>query len=163
MRHLDLVRGQCEQPAEIELALWFHDAVYVPGAADNERRSADWAVHELESAGASQHLSASIRSLILVTQHDAVPTTPDEQVIADIDLAILGASGERFLEYEAQVRKEYAWVPDSVFGRERAKLLRGFLARPSIYSTEFFRERLEPQARQNIAASLARLGTIATG
>jgi predicted metal-dependent HD superfamily phosphohydrolase len=50
MRHLDLVRGQCEQPAEIELALWFHDAVYVPGAADNERRSADWAVHELESA-----------------------------------------------------------------------------------------------------------------
>ena len=86
--------------------------------------------------------------------HNAVPAAPDEQLLSDIDLSILGAPPDRFREYEAQVRKEYAWVPDALFHRERGKILQGFLARPSIYATELFRARLEAQARENLASSL---------
>ena len=157
LAQLDLVRGLCERPAEVELALWFHDAIYDTQAGDSELRSAEWAVAELRAAGASPAVSDSVRALILVTRHDAVPSGDDAQLLTDIDLAILGATRERFLEYEDQVRSEYAWVPGDIFRRERAKLLRRFLARPSIYTTRFFREMLEENARRNLAFSLERL------
>ena len=153
----DDARERCERPAEVELALWFHDAIYDPRASDNEQRSAEWVAHELESAGASSEIMTAVRALILTTRHEAVPAGGDEQILTDIDLAILGASRERFFEYEAQVRIEYSWVPDALFRRERAKLLRAFLARPSIYSTTFFREKLEANARENLTASIAYL------
>jgi predicted metal-dependent HD superfamily phosphohydrolase len=157
LTHLDLARAQCERPAEVELALWFHDAIYETRAHDSELRSADWAVRELSAAGASPSVSDSVRSLILVTRHDAVPAGNDARLVVDIDLSILGASRDRFLEYETQVRSEYSWVPEDVFRRERAKILERFLARPSIYATGFFRALLEENARQNLAFSIQRL------
>jgi hypothetical protein len=42
--------------------------------------------------------------------------------VVDFDLSILGAERERFEEYEAGVRREYAHCPDEVF-REAARLL----------------------------------------
>ena len=33
-----------ERPAEVEAALWFHDAIYNLGQAENEERSANWAI-----------------------------------------------------------------------------------------------------------------------
>jgi predicted metal-dependent HD superfamily phosphohydrolase len=153
-QHIDECLMQLDRAggnAEVELALWFHDAVYDTRAHDNELRSAEWAVREL---GADHRSAAHIRDLILMTRHDALPVTPDAQLLVDIDLSILGAPHERFLEYESQVRQEYAWVPETIFRRERAKILQAFLDRPSIYSTALFRELLETRARENIATSL---------
>ena len=41
------------------------------------------------------------------------------------------------------------------FRTKRAEILRGFLARPSIYSTAHFQALLEPQARANLQRALA--------
>lgn len=156
LMHLDRVRAYAMRPAEIELALWFHDAIYDTHASHNEERSAEWASRELESVDAPAEIVDRIRALILVTRHDAIPSAPDEQLLVDADLSILGASRERFDEYEAQVRREYSWVPEFVFRRERGKILRAFLARPSIYSTPWFRDSLETRARANLASHAAR-------
>ena len=139
-----------QHPGEVELALWFHDAVYDPKAKDNEARSADWACQALAQAGADEAVQQRVRALIMATCHDAAPVDPDARLLVDIDLAILGAEPARFAEYDAQVRAEYRWVPGWLYRRKRKQVLAGFLARPAIYGTERFRARLEGRARENL-------------
>jgi predicted metal-dependent HD superfamily phosphohydrolase len=146
-----------EHPGDVELALWFHDAVYDVRGRDNESRSADWAGQELQRAGVPAAAIARVRQLIMATCHDALPRGADAQLLVDVDLSILGAPPARFAEYELQVRQEYAWVPGPVFRRKRRALLAQFLARPRIYGTEHFNRTLESPARDNLRRSLARL------
>jgi predicted metal-dependent HD superfamily phosphohydrolase len=150
-------RPLCARPGEVGLALWLHDAVYEPKLRDSEESSSQWTEKILREAAASPEVIARVRELILATKHDAAPPAGDARVLVDIDLAILGAEPARFDEYEAQVRKEYAHVPDALFRAGRAKLLKDLAARPSIYSTPRFQERFEARARENIERSLARL------
>jgi predicted metal-dependent HD superfamily phosphohydrolase len=164
MRHLeecfaklDELRPQAEHPAEIELALWFHDAIYDPTRHDNEKRSADWARESAVAAGAHTEVAERLYVLVMATRHDAEPRGTDEQVLVDVDLAILGAHPDRFDEYETQFREEYAWVPRLLYRRKRKEILQGLLSRPTIYATRPFIERYEQQARANLARSLRRL------
>lgn len=163
-RHLDEcferlaeVRSLAEHPAEVELALWFHDAIYEPRSPDSEARSAELASRTMRESGASTGSMQNVAALILATRHAEVPTAADAVVLVDVDLSILGANPARFDEYERQVREEYAWVPAPAFERERRKVLAGFLARPHVFNTVTFRQRYEARARDNLARSLARL------
>ena len=143
-----------ERPHEVGIALWFHDAVYALREPDNEAKSAAWADEALAAAAVSRDVILRVKGLILATCHDAVPDDRDQQLMVDIDLAILGAADSRFAEYEAQVREEYAWVPEPRFRQVRAGLLTQLLARPRIYNTQAFQERFEAQARKNLADSV---------
>jgi predicted metal-dependent HD superfamily phosphohydrolase len=146
-----------EHLAEVELALWFHDAIYDPRAHDNEERSARWAEEGLLAAGVSQAIAGRVGDLVRATKHDAVPERADARLLVDVDLSILGAPEERFAEYERQVREEYRWVPEETFRQGRARILASFLERPSIYSTSWFAGRLEGRARANLRRSLEAL------
>ena len=146
-----------ERPAEVEMALWFHDAIYDLKAKDNEVRSAAWASQALSDAGVSALVCSRVHDLVMFTCHDADATSSDGRLLVDIDLSILGADPERFDEYEVQVRQEYAWVPGLLFRRKRREILQGFLARRGIYGTAWFRQRFEAAARENLQRSIARL------
>lgn len=150
LTHFAAVRERVQHPGEVALALWFHDAVYDPHAGDNEARSADWARAALLCHGASAEQAGRVLALVMATCHAAPATEPDAQWLLDIDLAILGAAPARFAEYEAQVRSEYAWVDEAHYQKQRRAVLQGFLARPAIYQTAYFRARLEKQARENL-------------
>jgi predicted metal-dependent HD superfamily phosphohydrolase len=151
------LRERARHPAEVEVALWFHDAVYDTHSDSNESRSADLALDATQSLGVDAMSAQRIYDLILITRHAMMPVGQDAPLIVDTDLATLGAESVRFVEYEHQVRKEYAWVPENVFRERRAKVLRGFLERPYIFSTDLFRARYESRARENIRQSLAAL------
>lgn len=138
------------QPGEAALALWFHDAVYIPLAKDNEARSADWAIQALQAAGASETVIERIAALIMATVHHEAPAGSDARLVIDIDLAILGSAPVRFAEYEQQIRSEYAAVPADLYAEKRREVLAGFLARPAIYATPELHARLEEQARTNL-------------
>lgn len=147
----------CDAPAEIDLALWFHDAVYQPSRDDNEARSATWLDDVATRCGVEQGTRERLHRLVMATCHRAAPQTRDEALLVDVDLAILGAPAERFGEYEAQVRREYAWVPEWLYRRKRREILVEFMDRPVIYSTEACRQLFEAQARRNLAHSIAAL------
>lgn len=158
LRHLGDLRGFADHPGAIELALWFHDAIYEIGATDNEVRSADWARDALRAAGAPEAIARKVHALVMVTRHDVAPSDADEQVLLDADLAILGASAEAFDRYEGQIRAEFAQVPPDAFRARRKRVLQGFLDRPAIYHTPPFRAAREARARDNLSRSIRQLG-----
>ena len=156
--HLDDVRRRLRRPDEVEAALWFHDVIYDPQAADNEERSADLAERLLGPAGVPTEYLAEIRRLVLATGHRGSRDPQDDaSAITDIDLTILGAERARFDEYEADIRREYAFVPEDQFRRRRREILQSFLARPAIYATPWFHERYEARARENLSRSIGAL------
>jgi predicted metal-dependent HD superfamily phosphohydrolase len=150
------VSASVEHPAEVELALWFHDAIYDVERSDNEEQSASWARSELISHGVNAQRVERVHSLIMVTKHSGLPVTEDEKIIVDIDLSILGASEARFDEYERQVRAEFAFVPASLFVRKRRAILESFLERATIYSTDHFVHSLEQKARTNLRRAIGK-------
>ena len=157
LAHLKPVRHLAKAAGEVELALWFHDAVYDVHGHDNEARSASWAKDELVAAGVAADAALRVHDLVMATQHAARPDTADATLLVDVDLSILGASAERFALYEAQIRAEYAWVDDATFRSRRHQVLTGFVARPTIYGTAHFQALLEAAARANLRCSIERL------
>lgn len=164
LRHLDecfaafdSARAQAEHPAEIELALWFHDAIYDTRAADCEEQSARLSREALAQAGLDPVRIARVEALVLATKHSNPATGGDAMLLLDVDLSILGAETARFDEYEEQVRREYAWVPEAAFRAARRRILASFEARPRLYQTPSFAARLESRARANLARAIARL------
>lgn len=155
--HFAQLGADAEQPAQIILALWFHDAIYdVPGSG-NELRSAEWASAAVLAAGASRSVAERIHALVMATCHDALPATLDEKILVDIDLSILGAARARFDEYERQVRAEYAWVPEAEFCSKRRAILATFLTRPHIYNTVQGAALFEGRARENLRYAIDKL------
>ena len=155
LAHFEAASALARRPAEVEAALWFHDAIYDPKARDNEERSADWAASSILAADCEASIAERVRQLVLATDGHAASDDPDTQFLLDVDLAILGAAPARFAEYERQVRAEYAHVPEAEFRTGRAQVLARFLARPRIYLTPSFREALEERARANLQHALA--------
>lgn len=145
-------------PLAVEGALWLHDAYYDPGARDNEKRSCAWVRSFLRQFGAKdEELINQIVLLVAATTHAEELTESDDQLVADIDLAILGAPQKDFDEYETNIRNEYAWVPWPIFAEKRAEILKRFLARSTIYHRQTFIEKYEQMARKNLTHSIQKL------
>jgi predicted metal-dependent HD superfamily phosphohydrolase len=143
---------------EIAVALWFHDFVYDPRATDNEDRSIDAARLMLGAEQIASPVIERIVQLITVTKHSsAAPQNENEQLLVDIDLAILGAAPGRFAQYCEQVRTEYSWVPFDVYREKRIAFLQSMVDRSKIFGLEAAALGRESAARRNIQNELGYL------
>jgi len=152
LNELDLARHLASSLDAVELALWFHDIVYDPRANDNEEQSAALLRRTIEFP-----IVDIAVPFILATKHAEPPSDPDALLTVDVDLSILGKSDEEFDAYERAIRVEYQWVPEDDYRAGRTRVLQSFLERSRIYSTAFFADRYEEQARRNLARSLSKL------
>jgi predicted metal-dependent HD superfamily phosphohydrolase len=153
-------RHLVEHPNEVEMAIWYHDAIYDPESEQNEEKSAQLAQKVAKEIGLPDIFGRRVHDLVLVTKHEKIPEGIDAKVLVDIDLSIFGRSEEEFDKYERNIRKEYQWCSDEEFKAGRADILQKFLnrqTRPAVYLTDFFREKYETQARKNLERSLAKL------
>jgi predicted metal-dependent HD superfamily phosphohydrolase len=134
-----------------------HDAVYDPRALGdaNERDSAAFAEGVLATLGAPAEVAEEVARLVgLTAGHATGDDDPDGELLCDADLAILAADPQRYAEYTAAIRREYAHVPDDAFRAGRAQVLKALLELPSIYRLAPLREAWEERARANLAAEL---------
>jgi len=145
--------GEAFDREEVTLAAWFHDAVY-DGHDGAEERSAQWA----ERALAGRPEAAEVARLVRLTEsHRPADDDANGCVLSDADLAILAAPAGRYAEYVADVRQEYAHVPDELFRPGRAAILGDLLAKPALFHTAHARKHWEPAARANVEAELGPL------
>lgn len=151
LREADAAGGA---PAPVELALWYHDAIYEPRTADSEARSADRLLADSSALGIDGGLAARAAELVRATAHlsrqGVAPASAEEALVLDIDLAILGSHPFRFMDFEHGIEEEYASVPRPIFFFKRKKFLERLLASPRIYATDAFHSRLDAAARSNL-------------
>lgn len=144
-------------------SIWYHDKVYDTDTknhsvtASNEARSAYEAMCDIKELGLPKSLDEDVGSRILATAHTEPPTESDHKYLVDLDLAILGKPEKQFDAYEDGIKKEYSHIPHPVFCRERAKILRMFLKRASMYSTKHFVDKYRDAAKKNLERSIAKL------
>jgi predicted metal-dependent HD superfamily phosphohydrolase len=139
----------------VELAAWFHDAVY-DGRPGAEHRSAEWAEAVL-AAHEPRQVAEVVRLVRLTETHRPAPEDRNGCALTDADLAILAAPPTRYAEYADDVRREYAHISDDEFRAGRAAVLSDLLAKPSLFHTDHARESWEAAARANVEAELTRL------
>lgn len=160
LEELDRVQGLDDHDRRLlKWAILWHDSIYDPGQRDNEKRSADLARTELERCGVPKEDAAQVARLIGVTAHHR--TDPGDllgRLIVSIDLAVLGSDPERYAEYRAAVRREYAHVPEQLWRTGRELVLRRLLDCDPLYPDPGFRSRLEERARTNLESEVRALG-----
>ena len=83
----DRAKQLATDPTAVELAIWFHDAVYDPRAADNEERSAELAKAWLSDLHASDALTDSVGRLVLATKSHDASLHADAPLLVDVDLS----------------------------------------------------------------------------
>ncbi|MFE9634250.1 hypothetical protein [Streptomyces sp. NPDC006463] len=158
LERIDVLAPYAADPAAVELAAWFHDAVYRPDRSENEERSAVMAERALPELGIDADRTAEVARLVRLTvTHDPAPGDADGEVLCDADLAVLAADPEAYAAYAAAVRAEYGFVPDDAFRAGRAAVLRQLLALPRLFRTPYGTAHWEAPARANLAAELAGL------
>ena len=137
-------------PSAVYAAIVFHDAVYVPGAKDNEARSAAWCLAEGFSERSAQLIELTARHGGLAPgEVDA-----DAALFLDCDMAILAAAPAAFAAYDRQIAFEYQHVPPEAYRAGRRAFLAGVLAKPRIFLSDYFHAKLDARARANLTISI---------
>ncbi|MBL8250241.1 MAG: hypothetical protein JNK31_01075 [Candidatus Competibacter sp.] len=149
LEEFDRAVSWADDPDGVELGLWFHDAIYRPGAPDNERRSAIL-FQECSSGCEDVRLQQQVCDLILATTHRKPLDRRDEQLIADIDLSSFGLNWEAFELDGRRIRAEFEGVSDSRYYAGLLRFLRGLQNRPTFFYTDYFQQRHESNARANL-------------
>lgn len=150
LRQFDRIRVQLDDPATVELAIWFHDLIYLPARADNERRSADRFI-ELARGSLAPALIARVEVVIMATTHLAPPQDADAAYLTDIDLSGFGLPWDLFRRDNDRVRCEFAAVDDERYVPAQLAFQQRLLDREHFFTSPFFRQRYERQARANLA------------
>ena len=155
LHRFDKVASLLSDPDAVEVALWFHDAVYVPSDADNERHSAN--LFLTQSTGANPVFRRRVCGLILATRHVGKAHSNDRRFIEDIDLAGFGATWEEFMREGDSLREEFAAQTDAQYYAGQVGFLARLRQRPWFFATDYFRDRHEAKARENLDRLLAQL------
>lgn len=158
------VESHLDEPHIIALALYYHDVIYEPKRVDNELKSAEYAVEVLQkylSAAQCRHIYALIMMTATHQLDELVDANKrsDATYLLDMDLSVLGGAWSEYEQYASAVRQEFAQVPVTDYRIGRTAVLKGLLAHPKLYLTEYYFERLEEQARDNIKRELTSLAS----
>jgi predicted metal-dependent HD superfamily phosphohydrolase len=153
---LDLLCEPADAPRTVQLAAWFHDAVYRGAAGQDEEDSARLAEERLAQAGLPGADVEEVARLVrLTSDHRPEPGDDDGALLCDADLSVLGGEPEPYARYVAAVREDYAHIGDADFAAGRTAVVRQLLDLDPLFHSERARELWLHAARRNLQGELA--------
>ncbi len=150
LTQLDACKVLIEDWDTVLFSLFYHDIIYKATAKDNEEKSAEAAIEALGELGFPDDKTAKCSAIILATKSHSASVDNDTNLFTDADLSILGSDSEEYHAYFKNVRKEYSIYLDFMYNPGRKKVLQHFMGMEYIFKTDFFREKYEEKARQNL-------------
>ncbi|MGE4313676.1 MAG: hypothetical protein AB7E85_05325 [Pseudobdellovibrionaceae bacterium] len=150
---------------------FWHDIVYdivqdpAMTRVTNEERSARMSKQHLYDLGIHDDMRATIASWVNSTNsHRCNPKANMAQAyFLDADMAIMGASPDRYTRYRKQVREDYARYSDEAYRAGRYNFLLKMLKladKNELFLTPQFQEDFGAQAKANIEAEMADIETV---
>jgi len=138
-------------PDSLEMAIWFHDVILESGRRDNEALSAELYLELSESVQLDEKRQL-VKRLIMATLHNGDSLDDaDSNYMVDIDLSSFGLCWDGFLRDSQNIRAENPHLPDQDYYLNQTGFQQNLLARPRFFLSDFFFERFEKQARDNLA------------
>ncbi len=147
---LEEVKDKISDYDSVLFSIFYHDIIYKATSKDNEVKSAELAKTRLDKLNLPQEKIAIIQNQILATKSHKRSEDSDTNFLLDADLAILGQEWKVYENYIQQIRKEYSIYPDFIYKPGRKKVLTHFLEFEAIFKTNYFKEKYEENARENI-------------
>lgn len=138
------------------IAAFYHDYVYSSLRNDNEERSAQICVRDLQLLKVSKCISEESEKIILCTKNHSSENNL-VSLFLDIDMSIIGSDNETYDKYIENVRNEYSIYPDFLYNKGRKKFLLSLLKRDSIFITSGAQDKWEKQSLVNIKKELSLL------
>ena len=151
-KELIAIKPMIENWEAIFYAICYHDIVYDIDKFDNELQSAIIAKERLSKLKIPHHTIERSYSHILATQKHQKSGDSDTNLFIDADLSILAS--DKYQEYLNGIRKEYAKYSDIEFEVGRRKVVEYFLSQDRIYHSDYFYDRYEERARENLRGEL---------
>jgi len=151
----ELTGGTPTRP--VALAAWYHDAVYLGRPGQDEEAAAALAEAELAPVVGEPEAREVARLVRLTRLHNPDPADEAGTAMIDADLAILGASAERYREYTRQVQAEYRQVPPDQFRAGRRQVVQHLLDLEPRFHTAVGFDTWRAASDRNLGEELARL------
>lgn len=153
---LDWLAKDNTDPEELmllQLAAWFHDAVY-EGTSEDEFKSAILARERLWGVLSPGAVSKVSDLIMLTAGHSPADTDRLGNILCDADLEVLARPTVAYQRYAEAIYKEYEHLPRPLLASGRSKILTGLLEKDKIYGTPAGIQRWEPGARINLSNEL---------
>lgn len=144
------IKGEIQNWNTVLFTLYYHDIVYSSVKSDNEEKIAKIAEKRMKQISVSIETIELCKKQILATKSHVKSIESDTNYFTDTDLSVLGQPWETYSLYYRKVRKEYSIYPDFVYNPGRKKVLNHFLDMERIFKTDFFYNKFEIQAKQNL-------------
>jgi len=142
-----------------QLAIWFHDSIYVAVREDSEERSSLF-MKALVGGLVSPEILSEAHRIIISTRYHLVDgmlviegkrISDSEKLVMDLDLSHFAREEEVCLYADQLVKEEFVpLVREEDYEKGRIDFFKALLARKSIYKTDLFKEQFEDKARENI-------------
>ena len=165
LQRVDELQQEAHDAHSVRLAAWYHGAVfdsdaeaaYAKRGGEDEAASAEYARTELAALGVPSERIADVATMVeALARHSILPASMDCAVLCDADLSILAADPQKYRKYLADIRAEYAHIPERRFLESRRAIVSKLLKRDRLYLSPMSAG-WEGQARQNLQAELSRI------